>query len=77
MDFLSLIEDEIVVHPEMLMAVAQAPVLGAEAIGEGPVRCKNYVEEIVPRYSPDEFFCHFRMTRSTLQVRYAVDVCTV
>ena len=33
-------------------------------------RVRNYVAEVVPRYSPDEFRLHFRMSRTTVEAVY-------
>lgn len=37
---------------------------------EVPRRNENYYEEVIPHYSPDDFWCHFRMSRATFQVRF-------
>jgi len=40
----------------------------------GTLQCGNdacvqdFYEEVVPAYSDDAFYCHFRMTRATMQV---------
>ena len=47
------------------LAISMTP---PEEDDEGPVRVREYVESVVPRYSDIDFKSHFRMLRSTFMV---------
>lgn len=68
------VEDvEMLLNPEVVAILIGGPHQpGMELLmlenGNEPVRNENYVEEVIPRYGPDEFFAHFRMSRNVMQV---------